>query len=215
MTDERSPVSWRVRMVGQTGSTSDDVRREAEQGADEGLVIVADQQTAGRGRRERRWESPPGLGLYVSFLLRPPWSPDWAAWAGVLGGIATARACSVLGVSDLSIKWPNDIMIGPRKLAGVLTEPRTGTDRIDFIVIGIGLNMQQQPHDFPESIRDRATSLVMAGVHADPETVLVSLVNEMDRTYAEASLDPEALAASWQNWCGDIRVPNMNEESET
>ncbi len=146
------------------------MRRAAElaaAGAPEGATVVADEQTAGRGRLDRSWEAPAGSSLLVSVVLRPRIDPA-AAWAvAALAGVALADAAATLagpGV-DATLKWPNDLLLGGRKAAGLLAEGHLAGGRLDWVVLGMGVNVTQTERDFPAGLRGRATSLSLAAGH--------------------------------------------------
>lgn len=154
-------------------STNDVARRLAEDGAPDGAVVVAEEQTHGKGRMGRKWESPPS-GLYMSVILRPRIRPSEASRITLLAGVAVASALESLGVEP-RIKWPNDIHVGGRKIAGILTELSAEVDRINYVVLGIGINIR----DCPEG----ATS-VLAEVGAFPRARVAGLVlSHLDRLY--------------------------------
>ena len=148
---------WRaVRVVAQTGSTNADLLAAAGAGAAEGTVLVADAQTAGRGRLDRRWVSPPRAGLTFSVLLRPGGVPAaLLGWLPLLAGVAAAATVRRVTAVDAILKWPNDVLAGDAKLGGILAE-RTGT----AVVIGIGINVWQGQADLPPDAA--ATSLALA-----------------------------------------------------
>lgn len=145
---------WRdVRVAGQTGSTNADLLAAAAGGAPEGSVLAAEAQTAGRGRMGRRWVAPPGAALTFSVLLRPAVPPARLGWVPLLAGVAAAAALrSETGV-DARLKWPNDVLVRGRKLAGVLSEQRAGA-----VVVGIGVNVSQRAAELPAP---GATSLLL------------------------------------------------------
>jgi BirA family transcriptional regulator, biotin operon repressor / biotin---[acetyl-CoA-carboxylase] ligase len=156
---------WRqARVVAQTGSTNADLLAEAAAGGAEGMVLVAESQTAGRGRLGRHWTSPPGAGLTFSVLLRPDGVPGaLLGWLPLLAGVAAAAAVRAVAAVEPGLKWPNDVLAGGAKLGGILAE-RTG----GAIVVGIGINVAQRRADLPG---DAATSLVLQaapGAAADP-----------------------------------------------
>ncbi len=173
---ESAPVShWRDRwrlphlvILANTTSTNDVLRRLAEDGADAGTVVMAESQTAGRGQEARRWVAPPGKALLISVLLRGasrlsrPIDPGTAP---VRVGLALCRAIPAVTNVDVRIKWPNDIVHAGRKLAGILCEGATGS-RGAFVVAGIGLNVLQNEHDWPDDLRAPATSLLLLTGHA-------------------------------------------------
>jgi BirA family biotin operon repressor/biotin-[acetyl-CoA-carboxylase] ligase len=128
-------------------------------GVPEGTLVVAESQTRGRGRKGRMWLSPPGDGIYASFIIRPPMPPAEASTITLLTAVAVAETLLTVTGLDVHIKWPNDIMIGPRKVAGILTEISTELDLINYVVLGLGLNVNTAR--FPDEIKDRATSLFL------------------------------------------------------
>lgn len=137
---------WReVRVTGRTGSTNADLLAAARAGEPEGLALVAEEQTAGRGRLGRRWESPPGAGLTFSVLLRPAPVPAGSlGWLPLLAGVAVAAAVTAATAVPASLKWPNDVLAGESKLAGILAETRGGA-----VVIGAGINVLQRRDELP------------------------------------------------------------------
>jgi BirA family biotin operon repressor/biotin-[acetyl-CoA-carboxylase] ligase len=143
-----------------TTSTNDEAHRAAKEGASHGTTWVAETQSAGRGRRGRTWLSPDGDGLLFSVLLRlgcaPSRLPPLALLAGLAVRDAAARAAPD---ADVKIKWPNDVLVGSRKLAGVLVEAITVGGRVDAVIVGIGINVHTR--SFPDEIRDRATSIAL------------------------------------------------------
>jgi BirA family transcriptional regulator, biotin operon repressor / biotin---[acetyl-CoA-carboxylase] ligase len=149
------PALWReIRVVEETGSTNADLLAEAQAGAGEGLVLVAEAQTAGRGRMGRRWVSPPRRALTFSVLLRPAVPAGLLGWVPLLAGVAVASALEYTAGVDARLKWPNDVLAGDAKLAGILAERWGGA-----IVVGTGINVLQRPGELPVPT---ATSLLMA-----------------------------------------------------
>lgn len=141
-------------------STNEELRRRAAQGAPEGTAVVAETQTAGRGRQGRRWESPPG-NLYCSLLLRPACPPALGANLSFAAALAVADAIEPMLPPDVDLrfKWPNDVLLGGRKVAGVLLESEIKGDALDWIVLGLGVNIAS----FPQAAMYPATSLTAAG----------------------------------------------------
>ena len=133
----------------------------AQGGALEGTVVLADRQTAGRGRLQRSWQSPPGCNLYLSIILRPAILPRDASQITLLTGVAVAEAISAVCPERdvVGIKWPNDLLIGGRKVCGILAETRMAKDVIDSVIVGIGLNVNIKMADFDPAHRETATSL--------------------------------------------------------
>lgn len=153
-----------IRLFGTVGSTNDLAMKAASEGAEHGDCWVAEHQTSGRGRREiggerRDWFSPPGVSLYMSVLLRPTLAPAEAAGLTLAAGVGVCEALS--DVSDLWLKWPNDIFIGPRKVGGVLTEASTQGQNLEAVVIGLGLNVNIRQSDVPLELQEIMTSLAI------------------------------------------------------
>lgn len=144
---------------GQTDSTNLRARELAVRGAPEGTMIVAEQQTQGRGRRQRVWFSPPHRGIYVSLILRPAIAPMQAPGITLLAAVALAETLRELAPLETTIKWPNDVLVRGRKIAGILTEVSTGMDAIDHVIVGAGINVNIPTGDFPDGIRSQATSV--------------------------------------------------------
>ena len=144
-------------------STNNVIKREAAAGAPEGLVIVAEEQTAGKGRRGRNWSSPAGESIYMSILLMPALAPERLSELTLVMGLSVAQAVSGLYGLDAAIKWPNDIVIDGRKICGILTElftvPNSSGAEARRIVIGTGINVNNEV--FPEELAERAVSLRM------------------------------------------------------
>ena len=146
-----------------TGSTNQDVRELALQGAADGTVVYADMQTAGRGRRGRNWFSERGESLLFSLLLRPDISPDKASQITLLMALAVTRVLREDCGVEAMIKWPNDIVIGGKKICGILTELYPGADGKYFVIVGCGINVGQK--EIPAKLRDIATSLCLESNH--------------------------------------------------
>jgi len=132
---------WDVRWLDEVSSTNTYLREQARRGAPEGLVVVADHQTAGRGRLERRWESPPGSNLLASVLLRPACAAEDLHLCAAAVALAGADACREVAGVEPQLKWPNDLLVGEAKVAGVLAEAEFAGDRPVAVVVGIGLNV--------------------------------------------------------------------------
>jgi BirA family biotin operon repressor/biotin-[acetyl-CoA-carboxylase] ligase len=164
-----------------TDSTNSDLLRLAEGGAPEWTVVVANQQEAGRGRLGRTWVSTPGSSLLVSVLLRPKLAPADAPLIALGAGAAMALACREACAVAAACKWPNDLMVGSRKLGGVLVEAKVQEARLLHAVIGIGVNLAQRPDEFPEEFREAATSVAMEEGRADPVTLLTAYLARLKR----------------------------------
>jgi BirA family biotin operon repressor/biotin-[acetyl-CoA-carboxylase] ligase len=183
-----------VRWVESTGSTNADLMARARDGAPEGIVLVADHQTAGRGRQGRTWTAPPGASLLLSILLRPTSAAAQTTTMAV--AVAASEAVDELAGFQPRLKWPNDLVwpgdgsASDRKLAGVLAEADWGaTDQV-AVVVGIGINVVW-PHDLPPDLADVAIAINhVASVEIDREELLIALLRRLDRwLYAPELLD--------------------------
>jgi BirA family biotin operon repressor/biotin-[acetyl-CoA-carboxylase] ligase len=178
-----------IEVVQRTGSTNTDLLARAAAGAAEGLVLVAEEQVAGRGRLGRTWVSPPGTALTFSVLLRPAGLPvARRSWLPLLAGIAVVSAVRALTGLVAQVKWPNDVLIGDAKLAGILAE---GTG--DAVVVGIGVNVATSPEELPAGPGGlRATSLLASGAPVAREDLLTEILRALGERYERlrADLDP-------------------------
>lgn len=152
-------IATEVHSFKEVPSTNELAYEMALKGAPEGVVVVAETQTQGRGRMRRRWLSPPGLIIYLSLILRPKLTPHLAPLLTYVGAVSTAEALDKGFALEVSLKWPNDVLMRGRKLAGLLNEVKAETDRVDFIVLGFGINVNMEEADFPEDLRHKATSV--------------------------------------------------------
>lgn len=143
----------------QLASTNDEARRLARAGAPEGTLVLTDYQTAGRGRLDRRWEAPPGTSLLLSLVFRPLLTPVQVQQLTMVCGLAVAEAIELVTGLQVGLKWPNDIMVGGAKVGGVLTEIELIANRLDFVVVGLGLNVNLDPAQLPADLLVSATSL--------------------------------------------------------
>ena len=173
-------------------STQDRARALASTGAGPS-VVVADLQTAGQGTRGRGWHAPAGTSLLASWLFRP--SPAEPGLFALLAGVAVARALERLGMSGASLKWPNDVEAGQKKVAGALAHATTDGEG-GSLVLGIGVNVHQTQDDFPGELRASATSLALAGHTVDRLSLLVALSRELDRV--ARSDERSAALAEWR-----------------
>ena len=194
------PPGWRVEVVPVASSTNDLVRRRAEAGEAEGLVVVAERQTAGRGRLGRRWETPPGAGLTFSVLLRPRTAPDRWPWLGLLTGYAVRRALADQA-DRVALKWPNDVLVGDRKVAGILLERLTAQAAA---VVGVGINVSTTEAELPVPT---ATSLALAtGRTPDRTDLLAAVLSRLAEEYAawQRPGGERALRAAYLAACGTV-----------
>jgi BirA family biotin operon repressor/biotin-[acetyl-CoA-carboxylase] ligase len=198
-------VPWDVRVLDRTASTNADVAAAVRTGAPEGLVVVTLDQEAGRGRLARSWQSSPGAGLAVSVLLRPDQvSPARWPWLPLLTGVAVRGAMRGGAGLDASLKWPNDVLVGGRKLAGILLA-RVDGPAGPAAVAGIGVNVAMTAGQLPVPT---ATSLAVEGADVEPADLLVALLEQLGHEYVgwrRAGGDPGAgLAEEYAAACGTI-----------
>ncbi len=183
--------------VRRCGSSNDEAARLAREGAEHGSVVLADEQTAGRGRLSRRWHSPAGENLYLSCLLRPALAPPVVPPITLAAGVAVCDVVRAWGV-QAALKWPNDVLVGTRKLAGILTEMTTRGSAVDHAVVGIGVNLNTR--EFPSELADIATSIRIEG-HGRPvdrPAFVERLLDELERwfdRFLEGGVP--AIAADW------------------
>lgn len=214
------PIGCDVRSFVSIDSTNTYLKREAMAGAPDGTVAVAEVQTAGRGRMDRTFQSPEGKGLYLSVLLRPALPPERLLPVTALAGVAVCNAVErVCGIRP-GMKWPNDPVLGKKKLGGILTELVTDPVQGLAVVLGIGLNVLHGCEDFSPEVAELATSLWMEqGKVTDKTKLLEVLLEELNRMYAALKADDlEAYLAAYRRDCVNIgrRVRLVTEEdSET
>lgn len=140
------------------GSTNAEAFRLAQEGAVHGTIVVAEEQTQGKGRRGRTWASPSGLNLYASVVLRPELPPQRAPELTLVAALAVAETLKE-GGAPVAIKWPNDVLVDGKKIAGLLTELSADTESVHFVVLGMGINLNARVSDFPAELADSVTSL--------------------------------------------------------
>jgi BirA family transcriptional regulator, biotin operon repressor / biotin---[acetyl-CoA-carboxylase] ligase len=189
-----------LRYFSKIDSTNSYARRLAKQGAGEGEVIIAEAQTRGRGRLGRSWVSPPFVNLYFSVILRPQLPPVHAPQLTLMAAVALADTIASFIGTPPTIKWPNDILVGDKKLAGVLTESSCDSERIEFVILGIGINLNYPVALMPEVIRERATSIVtLTKNNISRESFVRRLIQDLDRCYGELEEDGfDSLATRWE-----------------
>jgi BirA family biotin operon repressor/biotin-[acetyl-CoA-carboxylase] ligase len=195
-----------IQVFQETTSTNDVIEKLARDGVREGVVVFAESQTKGRGRLGRKWISPAQKGLWFSILLRPHLRPPEATRLTVAAGTALRRGLSRVTGLDVKIKWPNDILLSGKKVAGVLTEMSAEVDRVKYIVLGIGLDVNVNASDFPAEVRKIATSLkAELGRPLARAEVAVALLEELDTDYRRVCDNKFGeIAEEWEANCGTI-----------
>ena len=210
---------WRdIRWLAETDSTQRVARELARAGAPEGTVVIAEAQTAGRGRLGRTWHSPRGVNLYCSIVLRPPLSPAAVPQVALVAGVAAAAALAETPGLAPRLKWPNDVLIDGRKVAGILTEMEAEVERVHHVILGIGVNLNAPRAAFPPELRERATSLFLAtGRRVDRAAVTGRLLAALEARYGrflEGGF--EAVRAEWESYScltgTDVRVASAEGE---
>ncbi|MGA2285631.1 MAG: biotin--[acetyl-CoA-carboxylase] ligase [Dehalococcoidia bacterium] len=195
-------------------STMDVAREEAESDAPHGLIVLADEQTAGRGRRGRSWVSPPG-GLYVTIVLRP--EPDAVRRLALVAPLAVCEAIDAVARVRSAIKWPNDVLIEGRKVGGVLIDSRLSGDEVEYALVGIGVNLSLDPAQHAE-IRDIATSLALESERkVAREKLLAAVLNRFEKLLADSRVDGdvyEAWRARLETLGRQVRAQSANDVEE-
>lgn len=191
------PAVYRYETVDSTNTVC---RTLAREGAPDGTAVLACRQTAGRGRMGRGFESPAGLGLYLSMLWRPVTSPE-----GLLPLTAMAAASAVLAIrrvtgADIRIKWPNDLVLRGKKLAGILTEASLSDGGVEHVVIGIGVNLRQTASDFSPEVAKTATSLAAEGITAEDAALETALIDALRQAFRHLCA-PETFLDDYRRLC--------------
>jgi len=189
-----------LRLFETVGSTNSVLRQLAAQGAPDGAVVLAEEQTAGRGRLNRTWESRPGVGVYLSVLLRPQAPVPRPHVFTFLPAVAVTRALRAVSGLPIFIHWPNDVMLRGRKVAGILAEMRSVDGRPREVVLGIGMNINHSPADLSPALRDTATSLAIASGRSWSRAAIVrALLVELESAWNRLGQDgPGALVDDWR-----------------
>lgn len=184
---ERLSTEWAGQEVcsfDEIDSTNNEAKRQAEIGAPHGLLVISEVQTAGRGRMGRPWSSPAGSGIWMSLLLRPSLAPIQASGLTLVMALAIREAIVTLTGAECRIKWPNDIVADGKKVCGILTEMSAEPDRINHVVIGVGINVTD--NSFPEEIRDRAISIwQVCGQKIQRAELVAEILKTFERFYEQ------------------------------
>ena len=196
-----------VHFAKEIDSTNLWIKRLAKEGAPEGTLALAEYQSAGRGRIGRSWEVPEGTSVMMSILLRPDFQPQYAPMLTLVMGMAVAKAVKNLGF-DVSIKWPNDVVVSRKKICGILTEMGVLDGKIDYAVIGVGINVNIR--EFPEEMSDKATSLYIEGGQEYDRSQVPGLVMEAFEEYYEkfaATCDLSSLKEEYEAILANYNQP--------
>jgi len=196
-----------VHFAREIDSTNLWIKRLAKEGAPEGTLALAEFQSAGRGRLGRSWEVPEGTSVMMSILLRPKFEPQYAPTLTLVMGMAVAKAVKSLGF-DVSIKWPNDVVVSHKKICGILTEMGVRDGKIDYAVIGVGINVNIK--EFPEEMVDKATSLYLESGKEFDRSQIPGLVMEAFEKYYEkfaATCDLSGLKEEYESILANYNQP--------
>lgn len=173
----------------------------ARKGAPEGTIVIAEEQTGGKGRLQRGWFSPYAKGIWFSLILRPSFSPLEASKCTLLAAVALVKAFRRVGLKEVGIKWPNDLLVGNRKLVGILTEMDATMEEIHYIVMGIGINTDVVRVDLPEDLRETATSFLMEGVRVTRKELLNEVLIELEKLYREVEANGfQSVLEQWREY---------------
>jgi len=195
----------RVHYFGEIDSTNVYAHQLAEEGAAEGEIVIAEGQTLGKGRMGRKWVSPPYLNLYLSVIIRPELPPVHAPQINLMSAVALAETVQSFMAFPPDIKWPNDITVRGKKLAGILTESSCEGDRIRFMVLGIGVNLNFPRELMPKTIQDSATSIMMVTRRPVDRTAFTCrLIQNLDRCYGD--LEDRGFSLMARRWESFFRL---------
>ncbi len=199
-------IGREIQVFEETTSTNDVIAHLARGGVKEGAVVFAESQTQGRGRLGRTWISPARKGLWFSVLLRPNISPQAATQLTVASATSLARAITMQTGIVPEIKWPNDILIKGKKVAGILTEMSAELDHLREVILGVGIDVNLEANDLPAPLRKIATSLrIETGQMVDRAGLAVAILRELDRDYERIQRGEfEAVAQEWVEHCSTI-----------
>ena len=182
----------------------------AQAGAEHGTLVLADAQSAGRGRMARPWFSPPGVNLYGSLIVRTKMSAErtaeWLSWLPLMTALAAAEAIEIVGSARIAVKWPNDLLINERKVGGILCESGTSAGSGPFQIIGIGINVNGARTDFPEELREIATTIrEETGSLIDRNRLVGQLLHELECCLNEfVARGSERIAQAYRRRCATI-----------
>lgn len=200
---DNNVIGAKVVCLDETDSTNIQACRLADEGDRDGLVVVADKQVSGKGRMGRQWESPGGVNLYASILLRPDILPFEAPKLTFLSAVAVCRAINTCTNLTAKVKWPNDVLVNGKKVAGLLNEMSSETEQVHYVVLGIGVNINMHSDQFPQQLRYPATSLrEEMGRDVSRLDFTRALLKQIDSLY-QVFLEQgsESIIAEWSELC--------------
>lgn len=197
--------TYRYEMVDSTNTMA---KRLAAEGAEEGTVVIAETQRKGRGRLGRKWESPKG-GLWFSLILRPKTHPSKLSLITFMSSVAVAKALQEMYGLAVQVKWPNDVLVGNKKVCGILTEANVKGEVVNFVVVGIGINVNIDLHSFPQNLRESAISLkILLQKTVDKEKLLQLLFKKFKHYYGLFQREKyHVLLAEWKELAAFLGKP--------
>ncbi|WP_314585446.1 biotin--[acetyl-CoA-carboxylase] ligase [Paenibacillus terrigena] len=180
-----SVMGQQIKLLESTPSTQIIAQQMAEQGAPEGTLVIAEEQTSGRGRMGRSFHSPSGKGIWMSLILKPQTSLQFTPQLTLLIAVALCRALQRLVPISIGIKWPNDLLVGTKKISGILLESSAEDERVRYCIAGIGISVNLDLEDYPEPLREVATSLkIESGSKVDRTAIITEFLAEFETLYA-------------------------------
>ncbi len=185
------------------GSTNEFAYRRAVQGEKEGALVIAEEQTKGRGRKHRKWESPFNKGLWFSLILRPELPALKAGLLPYMAGVSVAEAVEDFTGLKPNMKWPNDLLLNGKKLCGILSEVEFTNSQIGFIILGIGVNVNHKKDEYSEELQKQATSLrIESGLRIDRAELLAAILSQLEKNYQDVKKnDFSQIITKWKKRC--------------
>ena len=203
-------LGQRIELHKRLDSTNREAVALGQAGVEHGTLVLADAQTAGRGRMARTWFSPPGTNLYASLVIRSTVDAQrlaaWLSWLPLMAALGAAEAIEAVGSLSIGVKWPNDLLINERKVGGILCESGTATGGGPFQVVGLGINVNGAPEDFPEDLRGMATTLRHeSGSYIDRNRLIAQVLQELESCLEEfLQRGRERIALAYRRRCTTI-----------
>ena len=211
-------IGHKLYYLPETGSTNEEAFRLGVAGAPEGTVVLADSQTKGRGRMQRVWHSPAAANIYTSLILRPHLPPTAAPQISLAAGVAVAELLEQYCPGRVELKWPNDVLINGKKICGILAQMKTAAENVDFVVVGIGINVNMTKQHFPAEILEIATSLISeTGREFSRQDLIIELYENFAKWYKK--LLQNGFAVIKEKWLSlapmigqDVQIIFLNEK---
>lgn len=177
-------IGKRIIYVDDISSTQHKAQELVLAGAEEGTVVIAEQQTAGKGTRGKQWFSPKGTGIWMSIILKPQIPAQYISQLTLLSSVALCRTISKVVNIDIGVKWPNDLLVGDKKVSGILLESSSEDDRLRYVIAGVGISVNIAKHEFPAELHERATSLLIeGGKEVEREPLLAAFLQQFEQLY--------------------------------